>query len=224
MPSFGLLESEELEFLVSYVIHLSIRGETEFKTIKEGFEYNSESNALVARTDSPPQEVLDNAVVQIGKAWVDAQDKANIINVGDAKEKKPDEAKAMRASIRRGHALFLADKTLLAKAFPEAKAGDLNKLEGASCVKCHKDYGRQAQFKFDSWGTLGRAANLTKGNYRGGRRPVDLYYRVHSGINGSGMVPFGSILSNDQIWDVVNFVRLLPYPEMLRREHGIEIK
>ena len=34
MPSFGLLEPEELEALASTVIHLSLRGETEIWTIK----------------------------------------------------------------------------------------------------------------------------------------------------------------------------------------------
>lgn len=218
MPSFGLLKHDELEHLVSYVIHLSIRGEAEFQTLKSAYDYKAESNTLVPRDSSEPLETLLSFVTKLGKDWVDAQEKAIVI------EPRTDDPKAMAASIHRGHALFQADDALLAKAFPKAKASDLNNLKGASCVKCHKDYGRQANFKFDAWGTLVRAANLTKGNYRGGRRPVDLYYRVHSGINGSGMVPFGSILNSEQIWDVVNFVRLLPYPEMLRKDYGITIK
>src|SRR5215472_19025967 len=84
----------------------------------------------------------------------------------------------------------------------------------ASCVSCHKDFGRQATFRFDDWGTLVRPADLTRGVYRGGGRPVDIYYRIHSGINGSGMISQGKNLNPEQIWDVVNFVRALPYPEM----------
>ena len=59
--------------------------------------------------------------------------------------------------------------------------------------------------------------DLTRAVYRGGRRPLDFYYRIHSGINGSGMLKQGKNLTPEQIWDVVNFVRALPYPEM--RKH-----
>jgi len=218
MPSFGLLNHEDLELLVSYVIHLSIRGETEFQTLKNAYDYKVEANALVPRSSSEPLDTIESFVAKLGKDWVDAQDKAIVI------EPKDDDPKSRAESVHRGHALFMAEDALLTKAFPAAKAADLNNLKGASCVKCHKDFGRQANFKFDSWGTLVRAANLTTGNYRGGSRPVDLYFRVHSGINGSGMVAFGSILKSEQIWDVVNFVRLLPYPEMLRKEFGINIR
>jgi hypothetical protein len=51
---------------------------------------------------------------------------------------------------------------------------------------------------------------------------VDLYWRIHSGINGSGMVPFGSSLQGNQIWDLVNFLQALPYPAM-RAKYGIDI-
>src|SRR5205823_5161144 len=48
MPSFGLLEPAEIEDLVSYVIHLSIRGHAEFKTIKNGFQFDAEKNSLTS--------------------------------------------------------------------------------------------------------------------------------------------------------------------------------
>jgi len=82
------------------------------------------------------------------------------------------------------------------------------------------DFGRRANFKFDSWGTLVRPANLTTGMYRGGRRPIDIYHRIHSGINGSGMARFSN-LEAKQIWDLVNFVQALPYPAM-RKELNID--
>ena len=56
--------------------------------------------------------------------------------------------------------------------------------------------------------------NVTTGVYRGGRRPIDIYWRVKGGIDPSGMPKTG--LQNDKdIWDVVNFVQALPYPQML---------
>ena len=46
MPSFGLLQPAEREALVSYVIHLSIRGKTEFDTILLAYEFSSKDNKL----------------------------------------------------------------------------------------------------------------------------------------------------------------------------------
>src|SRR5262249_20389206 len=84
----------------------------------------------------------------------------------------------------------------------------------AGCIGCHKDYGRQAALFFDSWGTIGRPTDLTTGVYRGGRRRIDLYWRIYSGVNGSNMPAFGPLLASDDyknkekrdgIWDLVNF-------------------
>ena len=109
----------------------------------------------------------------------------------------------------------------LGRAFPIADfTGKF--ASSVSCVICHADYGRQALWEFDEWGTMVKAANLTVPAYRGGRRPVDLYYRIHSGINGSGMVGFANSVSGEQIWDLVNFVQTLPYPAM-RSKYGVHI-
>src|SRR5262249_26008785 len=59
---------------------------------------------------------------------------------------------------------------------------------GGDCLKCHTNYGRGSQFPFDDWGTMPRPADLPAGTYRGGRRPIDLYWRIHNGIVGSGMI------------------------------------
>jgi hypothetical protein len=53
--------------------------------------------------------------------------------------------------------------------------------------------------------------NLRKGIYRGGRRPLDLYYRIHAGINGAPMPAAAGTVSPEEIWHIVNYVRSLPY-------------
>ena len=50
--------------------------------------------------------------------------------------------------------------------------------------------------------------------YRGGRRPVDLYWRVRGGIPPADM-PVNNSLTDEQVWDLVTFIRNLPYPAML---------
>jgi mono/diheme cytochrome c family protein len=71
----------------------------------------------------------------------------------------------------------------------------------------------------DDWGTPLRPANLLRGVYKGGRRPLDLYWRIAKGINGAKMPAHASIFPDDpgKMWDVVNFVLALPYqPDLLK--------
>ena len=39
----------------------------------------------------------------------------------------------------------------------------------------------------DEWGNPLRPANLNRGVYKGGRRPIDIYWRISKGINGAKM-------------------------------------
>ncbi|HEV3166801.1 MAG TPA: cytochrome c, partial [Isosphaeraceae bacterium] len=69
----------------------------------------------------------------------------------------------------------------------------------------------------DDWGNPLRPANLNLGVYKGGRRPLDIYWRVAKGINGAKMPGHASSLPPEQIWDIVNFVLALPYDQELLR-------
>ena len=53
--------------------------------------------------------------------------------------------------------------------------------------------------------------NLRRGIYRGGRRPLDIYYRIHAGINGAPMPAAKGTIPPEDIWHIVNYVRSLPY-------------
>jgi mono/diheme cytochrome c family protein len=136
----------------------------------------------------------------IGKNWLDAQQsliQPEMIppaNMTDAQ---------MTESVRNGMRLFTTGK--------------------ASCISCHTDFGRQSAFKFDAWGTVTRPIDLTLGIYHGGRRPIDLFWRIHSGVNGSGMTAFGSQVSSKDIWDIVHFLQVLPYPGM-RQKYDIKLE
>ena len=71
--------------------------------------------------------------------------------------------------------------------------------------------------KPDDWGNPLRPANLNRGIYKGGRRPIDIYWRIAKGINGAQMpAHYPSPFDEKKMWDVVNFVLALPYePELL---------
>ncbi len=53
-------------------------------------------------------------------------------------------------------------------------------------------------------------ANLNRGVYKGGRRPIDIYWRISKGINGAKMPAHNTALDPAKIWDLVNFVLALP--------------
>lgn len=74
----------------------------------------------------------------------------------------------------------------------------------------------------DDWGNPIRPANLLKGIYKGGRRPIDLYWRLAKGINGAKMPSHYPTLPPEQIWDLVNFILVLPYePDLVRKTEAI---
>jgi mono/diheme cytochrome c family protein len=123
------------------------------------------------------------------RAWSLAQDSVMPVTppvIGD--EQLPE-------SIRRGHDLFLDAK-------------------GGACATCHVNYGREARFQYDVWGTVIKPGDLTDTRRKGGTAPESLYRRIRGGIGPSNM-PAAIGLTESQTWDVVNFLRALPYPDRL---------
>jgi mono/diheme cytochrome c family protein len=199
MPAFRQLPDEELNDLASYVIHLSIRGLVEFEVMQE---------ILTALKGAKGEEARDAAMKDIKVPALVKRQTTDILGQWVTSEARPIEVpvypfkdEELKESVRRGFNLFLG---------------------AGACINCHTDYGRQAGYRYDAWGTLVRPANLTAGVYRGGRRPLDLYYRISNGIPPSDMpaAAFGGDAHSNpengkKMWDLVNFVRALPYPAML---------
>jgi mono/diheme cytochrome c family protein len=83
-----------------------------------------------------------------------------------------------------------------------------------ACNKCHGVNGRggsmgNVEIGKDSWGNSAAAADLTSGMFRGGGRPIDIYRRIHSGINGTPMPAFSEVFAKepDNVWYLVHFIR-----------------
>jgi mono/diheme cytochrome c family protein len=196
MPSFGLLPEYELDYLVSYVMHLSVRGQVEFDTMRAllapgGKENLKEEIGSGGKTLSI-EEYVHHKTAGLLVAW--AQSNSTPPEQPPKYEEPKTEAER-HASISRGYQIFLK----------------------RDCIgACHTDFGRQAPLKFDDWGTLMRPANLTVSTYRGGRRPIDLYWRFKIGIPGTAMPSAGA--QDKEYWDLVNFVRALPFPRMLPKD------
>jgi mono/diheme cytochrome c family protein len=258
MPSFILLRDEDLNHLVSYVIHLSMRGRAEFDTIRQSYKYDSQKGALtldLAEDEKDLAEAVRGWHTRNVAKWMASQTQK--IQVADYDEhfNKKDPKNRNGGEWKIWKDLKSADKWLIRGAIAQAlfnneeprrpgtlktegelkpeevvlKAKEIlaargDKPDKVNCKQCHIDYGRQAKFKFDAWGTLVRPNNFTVGIFRGGRRPADIYHRIHSGINGSGMTPFGdpNTMSTNSIWDMAEFVQALSYPAM-RSRLGITI-
>lgn len=79
------------------------------------------------------------------------------------------------------------------------------------CSKCHGEDGRgqtKDNIGKDAWGFATKAADLTAGLLHGGKRPIDVYRRIVSGINGTPMPGFRSVLEQepDTIWNLTAYV------------------
>ncbi|MGF1582133.1 MAG: c-type cytochrome [Gemmataceae bacterium] len=246
MPAFNQLPDEDLEALVSYVIHLSIRGEAEMKFFLDRTKTDPETGEIQLKDEVAGEGEKDDKGQKIAiavreeaakvlRSWSEADSAGQFKVPTDPLYMESPDSPAYTASILRGQALFLGDSKLLGKHYPPelyltrrpgsfevTEAKDIQPDEYkkvlkelaenvANCKECHVAYGTRATYKFDEWGTMVAAANLMRGVYRGGRRPVDIYYRIHGGIKGSGMVNYGTSLKPGEVWDLVHFIRALPY-------------
>jgi mono/diheme cytochrome c family protein len=159
-------------------------------TVYLGLRGRVEYDALAAMLgdgleDELPAFARDRLRVEL-RAWAGAE--ATAVRPGSPPD-LDDEAR-----IREGHALFVG---------------------AAGCASCHADYGRREQYRYDVWGVAVRPADLTAGDYHGGKEPGDLFLRVRCGIPGAGMPAAPAGLTDDQVWAVVAFVRALPVPRLL---------
>jgi mono/diheme cytochrome c family protein len=64
--------------------------------------------------------------------------------------------------------------------------------------------------------------NLRDGSYRGGRRPIDIFWRIYAGIPGMPMpgtaqtAEGGTGLTQEEIWQIVDYVHSLPFEPVSR--------
>ncbi|MGP0062243.1 MAG: c-type cytochrome [Isosphaeraceae bacterium] len=219
MPAFeSLLTATQIEEVIDYVMFLTMRGQTENELI----------GAASQLDENKPEELneeIPNSIKLVFSQWTRAQNE--VVNPPIAR------TEPTRESILRGRDLFLGSDC-------KDCHGRLARGDGESFVKqdVFNDvvFGgnpseRQARIdaldaktkalwnlKPDSWGNPLRPANLNRGIYKGGRRPIDIYWRIAKGINGAQMpAHYPSPFDEKKMWDVVNFVMALPYePDLLK--------
>ena len=234
MPAFhSLLTASEIEQVIDYVMFLSMRGETESFLIEEGF--TSDEKDPAALSDEIVRDVVSNGIFN---KWKLAQTQM----VDPPSPRTPSSPE----SILKGRNLFLgrtAEKLECAGCHGALALGDGpsfvpqdlfnevvfggNPSERQARLEAHlaslpaseaEKLKSLWNAKPDDWGNPIRPANLNRGVYKGGRRPLDIFWRIAKGINGAQMpAHYPSPLDDKKVWDLVNFVLALPYePELLR--------
>jgi mono/diheme cytochrome c family protein len=192
MPAFRWLPDEELQALIDFVMVLSYRGEVE------------RSIAQIASFDYEPEDEIawqefTDAVRQVHERWQSAERQV-----------------VMPASVQPPY----SDETIVAGRRAFLTHG---------CSKCHGEDGRgqtewlsseflarqqslpeeeRIQINYDTWGNVAPAADLTAGMLHGGRRSIDIYRRIYTGINGTPMPAFGQALAAepDTIWHLTHYI------------------
>jgi mono/diheme cytochrome c family protein len=220
MPAFEpLLTEAEIEEVIDYVIFLSARGETELALVEEAaISDENDANAL-------GEDIVKEIATGVFNKWKTAQNQ--VVNPPIAR------TAPTRESILRGRDLFLGsdckdchgrlalgngesfvDQDVFNRVVFEGNPSEMPARIAALDDKTKTLWNQ----KPDDWGNPLRPANLNRGIYKGGRRPIDIYWRIAKGINGAQMpAHYPSPFDEKKMWDLVNFVLALPFePELLK--------
>jgi mono/diheme cytochrome c family protein len=249
MPSFKLLPDQEVEALAHYVRYLTARGEVERKLfelaatdlapesddakatrlftpstdkteLKKQLEpYISMALEAVATWEAPAALPIPAPKVRDPMGNYIAAKANTVVELNPADEK----------SIARGRELFYGPIANCFSCHGESGLGDGQKdfyddWSGEWVFKKEEDPHGYKQQEYVDLGVLQPRnlvpRNLRQGVYRGGRRPIDLYWRIVNGIDGAQMPaapmkaddagPEVKGLTNQDVWDLINYVRNMP--------------
>ena len=237
MPSFALLSEPQIDALVEYLKYLSIRGETELALMRAYFELDDDAKGILPETR---EFLVDETLAPIAEKWKSAAaaqiavpdmpadidlaasiakgkelfygDKANCVKchgvtgLGDGQANDYDDWNKAIVEINK------EIKGGLAKAGETSTSG-MSAEDAAEHRNQVAWLGKFSQV-VDGDALAPRTIpprNLRLGVYRGGRRPLDLYYRIHAGINGAPMPAAKGTVPPEDIWHIVNYIRSLPY-------------
>ena len=238
MPSFALLPDDEREALLDYVRYLSIRGEVERSLIFELGDLDEGELLIDPNDQDDGMDIVKGVVSLVVNRWKQAGD-----SVGEIPARPDWRGDELHASIARGRELFNGAVANCVKCHGNAALGDgqtndfddwtkngvvklaedLKRSKGqlAGVSDDQKDnlesYIQKVESALD--GALEvrniKPRNLRQGVYRGGRRPIDLYWRITNGIDGTPM-PALKLLPPEDVWHLIDYVRSLPYESISR--------
>ena len=237
MPSFALLSAAQVDALAEYVKYLSIRGETELALMRAFFELDDEAQGVLPETR---EFLVDETLAPVSERWQAAAEAGIAVppmpvdidmaaSIAKGKELfHGDKANCVKChgvtALGDGQANDYDDWSKAIVEIGKELASGREAARSASTAGMSPEQVSEHRLQLE-W--LDRFAavidgdalrprtipprNLRQGIYRGGRRPLDLYYRIHAGINGAPMPAAKGTVSPEDIWHIVNYIRSLPY-------------
>ena len=218
MPSFLLMTDEEHHAIVEYVRFLTLRGEFERKLVAELSSDYSKAALDSRLKDEKKADILkelnefladdlkesaNSLGDELAEIWATSDSEGalvvpSITRIPDSSESR-----------RRGRELYLSKALNCADCHGIDGAGN-----GPQTIAFEKNPTTSELYNepglHDVWDNLNQPRNLQLGMYRGGRRPIDLFRRIHAGIKGSRMPSFKNTPHED-IWNIVNYILSVPF-------------
>jgi mono/diheme cytochrome c family protein len=235
MPSFRLLDEQQIDALVEYVKYLSLRGQVE--------------RMLVSSSGELDPETVNQIVGKVALQWI-AADEAALTPESNSMPLKDRTPAEIAKSAKAGEQIFLSTSAKCTECHGKTGRGDgVTELDDWS--RENYDFRRETAALAAQWSRqaemsnnlgvpastrLQRAAerlaareqvvamllepefanprDLQNGAFRGGSEPIDLFRRIHQGIPGTPMPAHGSprpgvagTLTEEEIWQVVDFLK-----------------
>jgi mono/diheme cytochrome c family protein len=206
-----------------------MRGEIEYQlvgTLKN--EYSNEAVKERIEAGETRQQIADELIAAVNGTDMNDQ----FIDIVDTLVSRWEESQAETAvivptvkraeataeSIARGRQLYLSKDLNCIACHGEAGLGDGPQTYSITKNSAGED--NPLPGLYDEWGNLIKPRNLTQGIYRGGRRPIDLFCRLHGGIKGTPMPAFGGKKTDEELWDVVNYIYSVPFEHRVAGDGG----
>lgn len=221
MPSFGSLTQEKKVALIEYVMYLSMRGQMEVALAHYCTDELDEEDSL----NTAQKSLMDELLAPIAAAWRGAPQ--HVIEPPEQVPSRRDRSSAERGrSVANGRALFYGKRANCFTCHDESTPA----LEQSDqYADQYDDWNKQVRQFLDSYGDIDTGGlvllsprkivprNLRSGVFRGGPQPVDLYRRIHAGIDGTPMPAVGplvtgreGVLAPAEIWSLVDYLQQLP--------------
>ena len=191
MPAFPWMSNEDMQAVIDYVIYFSLRGRVEEVVMDMSEDYDE---------DEPIDPVeFEDAITDEIDSWSMSQENAvTPISAQPAYD---------LASVEQGRRLFIESSCY--NCHGEDAKGQTEWLSPEFLASQESASGdEKVQINYDVWGDPAPAANITARMLHGGRRPLDIYRRIYTGINGTPMPEFGQVFAEnpDSIWHMVHYV------------------
>ena len=234
MPSFvPMLDEDELDDIVEYIRFLAMRGEFEFllggelaadfsskvmrnRMSRKGDEEGEKKEDIVAEFTEGIGDAVEFVGDRIADEWTQADTEEAMIV--PSVPRIPDSLQSRRL----GRELFVGKSFGCSDCHGISGRGD-----GPQTTIFEKIPRTDVYFEepglHDEWGNVNQPRDLTRGIYRGGRRPIDLFARIHGGIKGTRMPSFGKE-GHENIWHLVNYVLSIPFENEPGRSAAVESK